>query len=627
VFKDHYENGAMTNHHPWHFAPQPVRFPVSPTLSWVFVGVVTLLAALTCGGSPLRPAEREPALTVVLAQDPLEVFQGESVSLTGTVKNQDEAPVDGADVTINWGDAKPHDTVQTADGGVFEKSHQYETAGSFDIIVTAEQAGVVSDPAMAKAVVRVVPQSLSVKLIETPLQVKQGTPVSIQGTVVDQEGEAVADAKVTIDWGDGQPASKPTDDRGSFTVEYIYPKAGSFKITVTAEKAGFAPHEATVTAIARGLKLTLGDGPLRIAQGTSFTLQGTVRDQGGKAVPNAAVTINWGDQKREETVPAGKNGRFEKSHQYELARSFKITVTAEKPGFAPHEATVTAIAQALKLKLDSKELQTGRGEPLTIRGAVTDQGGGPAADATVTIAWGDGPEEKVELNDKGAFEHSFDPMEAGKFTIVAKAEKEGFAPSETKAEVTVKGLRLVNLRSSPDQVERGDELTLRGAVLDHEGGFVEGATVTITWGPGDGRTTTLQSQRLGIFHESRRVSSARTLKVRIAAEKGGFGIEEAFLEVGIAEIGQLREVKSLRDELKEAQKQDEDWARINSLEADRKGLQRQEARLQRQVTFLSSLRESVVPPILFAVLLFALGAVYSGLIFLKGIWRSRISRL
>lgn len=92
------------------------------------------------------------------------------------------------------------------------------------------------------------------------------------------------------------------------------------------------------------LQLTLRTG-VTPSVGQEITIKGEVMDQKGNPVPQAQVVLSWGDDADDTSVTTETRGVYSAMHIYNSVGEYKITASADKPGFVPgsamQEVTVT----------------------------------------------------------------------------------------------------------------------------------------------------------------------------------------------------------------------------------------------------------------------------------------------
>ena len=164
--------------------------------------------------------------------------------------------------TIEWGDASPASdaTVTPAAGNTctFSGTHTYKDVGSYTLTVHATASSGAQSTGTSTVTVADAPLTVTASAISgTP-----GTAFSgVIGTLTDAGGLEPGAYTVTIDWGDGSPASSGTvGANGDIDATHIYDKAGTFSFTVTVQDPGGAnamgTAKASITAAASPMATT-----------------------------------------------------------------------------------------------------------------------------------------------------------------------------------------------------------------------------------------------------------------------------------------------------------------------------------------------------------------------------------
>ncbi|HUV38009.1 MAG TPA: carboxypeptidase-like regulatory domain-containing protein, partial [Planctomycetota bacterium] len=229
-------------------------------------------------------------------------------TLAGTVSDGDGKPVKDAVVTITWGEgASPtgrgasQSLEATTDAkGVYRFEHLLPGSLRIDSVVAPRGSGLVPLPRTwrGQGGVRVP----SKEATEKDFRLVAGA--SIRGRVIDENGKAVAGAKVSAGLAPATiegPAvylrsgnfsdATATDDRGRYTLEGLTPE--TYQVTAASpDDADFAPG-APVTGLRCETGKTLDAGDIVLVKGG--VLEGRVTGADGK--PVAAATVYYGSRK------------------------------------------------------------------------------------------------------------------------------------------------------------------------------------------------------------------------------------------------------------------------------------------------------------------------------------------
>ena len=321
---------------------------------------------------------------------------------------------------------------------------------------------------------------------KTPVRLVLRRGATAAGRVVDDQGQPVADAELTLFPSEvpaGIPGPVPefratSAAEGRFQFQRVSP--GRFDLRVS--RRGFAP------AVVRGVTLTegeprdLGDVALR----PGGFVEGIVVDEGGKPVAQAGVALTPGGAEpmtlddaiffHRPPVETGPDGRFRLE---DLPRGRRVGLEVMHQELVSTEVPGVEVPTAEPLRIQLKR-------PRTVEGRVTDRMGEPVAGARVFAV--EGPSGSMEAAGiprqmRGGRFATTDPE--GRFTV------SGLAPGTVDLQVNASGYRS---RTSPGirVPEEGQaapiEITLEpgtfleGLVMDARGVPVRDASVHVLQG-------------------------------------------------------------------------------------------------------------------------------------------------
>ncbi len=267
--------------------------------------------------------------------------------LTGRVRDGNGRPIDGARVRVD------DDTFFTDRKGEFDAGPRQGR-----VRIVARAAGLA--PATETVLVRNRP--VDVELVLRPADAE------LTGRVEGENGEVLADARVTLHMLDGLSATEVrwTDDKGVYLFEHIAPGRAEIEV----DHPDHAPHTQTVDVTRARDRVDI-----RLARGWSIDIE--VRIEGTKD-PVAGARITAGDARARTDA----DGRATISRLTDDV----VTVVAEADGFGQASARVPRPdAGDAELRLSIRE---GGG----LAGLVTDYRGDPVAGATVIVRDLDGNE-------------------------------------------------------------------------------------------------------------------------------------------------------------------------------------------------------------------------------------------
>ncbi|MDQ3263824.1 MAG: carboxypeptidase-like regulatory domain-containing protein [Myxococcota bacterium] len=371
--------------------------------------------------------------------------------LMGTVRNQDGAPVPGAQVSVSVeapGLDPTRETVSDAEG-----NFRIDPLLPGEATVWAAAEGYLAPSNTRRTLISLgQPAQVEVKLERA---------AALSGVLVDEDGDPVQGAKVVgaVSLKGGDDATTGAD--GRFTLEVA---AGPVRFT--AKHSGFRDHASTPTAPSPELRVVLQRG---------LQLRGRVLDEAGGPVKGArvmAVAPGKGaepDQDLERVTESGAGGAFHVGGLEPGAFLVAALVEKEEGGQRAMRMGATRVVLPFDGELTVR-LKAGA----SIRGVVVDQHGRPAegirvqalleglsggaappVDEMVALLEAGSPFGEGQTSGEGRFE--IRNLRPGHFALHARAK--GYEPLEIRARAGEKEARLV-VRRLP---------RLSGRVLGSEG--------------------------------------------------------------------------------------------------------------------------------------------------------------
>jgi len=365
-----------------------------------------------------------------------------------------------------------------------------------------------------------------------PIHLEQGNSVS--GTVVDTQGEPVANAEVVArDYSAGAKelrTSSATD--GTFTVENILAQ-DLVELTVTHENFGTYSDE-SVSAVASGLEIVLKE---------HARLRGVVFAPDGKTVPSFAVD----PQEPEDSRHARKklkpqtfsppDGAFE----YTGLPGGVYTISIRSPEYAAVTIPNVTVEEGQTLDLGAVTLVTGG----IVNGVVVDsRNGAPLGGASVKIVQGSTRFMKDENSPPGSYAPQQETDNNGRFSF-ARLKGGNLSLRVSHPGYVTRRIPRVN----PDSASAAQNLTLEldqsgeisGVVVDSTGKARVSMSVFLMGGGRRGKNQRTQTDRQGRFRFSE--VGAGTFSVK-AHKFGSSGAANVYAEISVQmAAGQKKEVK------------------------------------------------------------------------------------
>ncbi len=242
----------------------------------VMDGEYTASANFEFDGSHIYPATASVPVKVAGADVTGVDFIINRFTVSGSVVREgDNTPIEGADVTVTLKDGTPYYNGKTGPDGTF-------TIPSFpdDYKVTVKSNGQTADAEYTVSG-------------DMPLTLKLKTPITITGIVYGADGSVVADG--IVHYTGAKSGKVYTDNNGKYKIVLNADLLGEYSLYATA--AG--KQSDTVTVNVKGdttQDLTLKSSGSDIPSGTR-TASGVVTDNEGNRLANAVVTIKYGDDK------------------------------------------------------------------------------------------------------------------------------------------------------------------------------------------------------------------------------------------------------------------------------------------------------------------------------------------
>jgi len=363
-------------------------------------------------------------------------------------------------VTINWGDGSaPQDGPEKGD-----VKHTY-TDGDYTAVVADKD-----DPSKKTEVEIHIPMGGG----ETPTVTAAADPADTTGRTVKVTYSGFPTGTIKVSWGDGTPEETGKPASGELTHPYAAGVEGAQTITLTSEA------DATKTASASFTPTQGGGGTPTVtaeadpADTTGRTVKVTFAD-----FPAAgAVTVKWGDNTADTTVPAGQTTA---SHPYAAGVEGEQTITATSATDATKTATTTftpgggtPAEPSLTAEADPADT-TGRTVKVTLDGF-------PAASA-VTVSWGDGTADTSVQAGTTEASHQYAETVTGEQVITATSAGDA---TKTASAMFTPGSGTPTTPSVTAEADPADTTGRTAKVT--LAGYPEGSAVNVSWG--DGTTDT-----------------------------------------------------------------------------------------------------------------------------------------
>jgi PKD repeat protein len=220
--------------------------PTNVSHTYLETGTHTVAVTVTDGGG-LSVADSTTATVTNVAPSvtslvltPSSVTDHQTVTVSGTIT--DPGTADSFTFTINWGDGSSPTEPLKVDARRFDASHEYATAGPYDVTATVTDGDGGAGTQTTSVVVtarNTAPSGLALSSNVT------GLTATVSGDFTDPDGSDTHD--VSMAWGDGTPTELWTLGPGVTLLSktHTYTKAGPFTVTVTVTDPAGASTNAT----------------------------------------------------------------------------------------------------------------------------------------------------------------------------------------------------------------------------------------------------------------------------------------------------------------------------------------------------------------------------------------------
>ncbi len=477
------------------------------------------------------------ALTLIPAgsnnpESPSEIDENGKVELTVDFSDG----IEQHEISINWMDGTPTQ-YETVPAGIetLTLTHQYLDDGIYSILVTVTDSAEASDSATGDLTVNNVAPVLNDDFALDRETIEENDTVTITGSFSDVG--TLDTHTIFVIWGDNESSlATVNQDEGTYQATHRYSDDGpnpgishtfDYHINVTIDDGVSGPQlvedaaTATVTNSAPVLEHVSLDKD-EIDEGDSVTVSGVFRDKG--LVDTHTVMVYWGDgtgssatvTPREETA-AADDWFFTATRAYDDdaptetpfdSYDVSVKVTDDDGGNTP-ETTAglvlvnNVVPSNLSLKLEENLgpeenstaiTTTTEGSTVTLSGTFVDAGQNDTH--TITIKWGDGSSDTVQVDDgyldvvDGGYlfdfeqQHQYadDSSTPYAIEVFAADDDEPAEPIQANIDLTVENVipNSINLLLDLDTINEGDSVSLQGSFLDP--GVLDTHQVVINWG-------------------------------------------------------------------------------------------------------------------------------------------------
>ncbi|WP_292474989.1 Ig-like domain-containing protein, partial [Methanosphaera sp.] len=302
-----------------------------------------------------------------------------------------------------------------------------------------------------------------------------GDDVTVSGSLCDENGKAVSGADVTVSV-DGVKQTVQTDKNGKYTATFPTDSVGTKDVKVEYagnEKYDSAKEDAKANVLPNNGTLSL-ELPTDAVVGEPTSINGTLTNQDGKAVPNTPVNVTVNGKVYSTTTD--ENGKFTVPVDNVVAGTNNIKVSAGNENITVKDVEDTFNADKQNSILTIDPISDAKmGDNVTITGKLTDERGNPISDSVVTITV-NGEEFNVTTDSEGKYELPLTNAKNGLNNVSVTYESDIYKSATNSTNFTLTKIKtIVTVDSIVGTV--GEKITLVAHVTDENGNKVSGGNL------------------------------------------------------------------------------------------------------------------------------------------------------
>ena len=350
-----------------------------------------------------------------------------------------------------------------------------------------------ADGALVHARPTRVVRSTETEMTSSPEQVRRGIPFTVGGTVRTLSGLPVDGMDVEIFINEtkehgGTVIGEGVATEGRFEIEVLVPSdldLGSYQLI--AHAIGTPEYTESWSdpeiGVYSGTQFEL-TGPTELPVDTEATFIGKLFEENGVAIGNHQVSVRV-DGRSLTLSTTDTEGAFEFATKFDEPGAHTVEVEFEEGQFLLGNVVRLPIEVTLPTLLSVyADTYVGVDEEFLVSGTLLDARGNPLADREVSVSLGESDAVMVRTDSHGDFRADMRESTPGDYLVVARFEGgrpgEDFLESSGDSAIVIVGVPWLTVET-PDRVNRGDTLTLRGAIAV-SGRGLPGAELTIEGG-------------------------------------------------------------------------------------------------------------------------------------------------
>ena len=306
-----------------------------------------------------------------------------------------------------------------------------------------------------------------------------GDNANIEGQLVDDEGNPIADAPITVTV-DGKDYPTTTDENGNYEVLVPVDKVGELPVNVAfAGDDTYNPVNVYSSVLVEPVDAVVNvEVPENATVNKPVNITGSVTDEEGNPLPNVPVNVTVNGKTYPTTTD--ENGTFKVPVDNIVPGTNNVTVTAgnENTTAQPVNTEFTATINT-NITIDPID-DTLVGENVTISGTLTDEEQNPVKDALVTVTV-NGFSKTVKTDEQGKYNVPWPTNNVGKEQVsveyLGNDKYNSVKADETFNVIKNEGTNSITV---PSDAKVGEPASIKGKLTDKNGKAVPNMPVNVT---------------------------------------------------------------------------------------------------------------------------------------------------
>ncbi len=419
------------------------------------------------------------------------VKYGDTLTITGSLKDEDNNPLTSTNLTINKNNKiTPISTDKT---GKFTFTSTADTVGTNNITVTynGNTYYINSTNNLAFTVNR---QDTILTINNTP-QTRYSEQVTIKGKLFDKNNNPLTNTNITITT-NKENTTIQTNNNGEYTYIITADKIGNNNITITYNgNTNYNPSSNTVTFTVNKLDTKITINTKNVKYGETVTTTGKLTDENNKALSNTDITLTLNNNKH--NIKTNNNGEYIYTSTADTTGTNSITVTYPGNNLYTSSTTRTTIninKQDTLITINSIPA-TKYTENVTITGTLKDKNGKTLPNQNMDISIND-KTVTIKTDENGAYSYKHTTNKVGTNNLtVTFAGNNNYNNANTQTTFTVNKqdttITLNNIKSTYTS-----NTTITGKLISKDGTVLANQNIKLNI---NGKTVTTKTDNNGIF--------------------------------------------------------------------------------------------------------------------------------